>query len=309
MTNRERVLELILRQPGLTDEQIRRKTGIESHQQVNQICRNLAAQGVVIRRPGQEGLIVNLPIDPARSEEPVSAAPRVVISASWMPRQAEGSILRFDPSSTLIVLPCSGRKVRLYGGSSGRAVLDLLPESLAAELRAARQANMAAVHLDESVLGPALDVYDGTMYQIGRDSIRSLMVSGATVAIISGGYGVVLASESIGVYDQIFRASLWPHGLVGRCLAELARARRIREVVGLMAATTGYAKAFCSAPWGPTRAVLATPEPVRGAMVKAPRALGEALEVLAASHALLSDWRSSDGLSMEVVECRSLTRK
>ena len=299
MTNGERILELILRQPGLTDEQIRRKTGIEPHQQVNQICRKLATQGLVIRRPGREGLIVNLPGDPARSEEPVPAAPQVVMTASLVPRQAEGSIPAFDPNSTLIVLPCSARKVHPYGHWAGRAVLDLLPKSLAAELRTVRQANMTAVHLDESHLSAAADLYDGTLYRTGRDSTKSLNAAGATVVILSGGYGVVLADEPIGRYNQVFHPAMWPRRLIPRCLTAIAELIGATTIVGLLAGTSAYADVFRSTPW-PRPAALVTPERVAGAQVKAPRALGEVLRVLAEASTLPVGWRSSDGLSMEV---------
>lgn len=62
MRNRERVLVLVRSEPGgLTDSEIRQRTGIEPHQQVNQICRRLAEAGLIQRRSGREGRLINLP--------------------------------------------------------------------------------------------------------------------------------------------------------------------------------------------------------------------------------------------------------
>lgn len=62
-----------------------------------------------------------------------------------------------------------------------------------------------------------------------------------------------------------------------------------------MSATTNYAKVFRRAEWPSTveAVYLLTPEPVGGAMVKAPRAQGEALAAIATTGALLADWVST----------------
>ena len=53
MTNRERVLALLRSElVGLTDSEIRERTGTQPHQQVNQICRSLARAGLIERRAG-----------------------------------------------------------------------------------------------------------------------------------------------------------------------------------------------------------------------------------------------------------------
>ena len=45
MTNREKILEPIQQEPGLTDTEIRERTGIIPHQQVNGICREVEGKG------------------------------------------------------------------------------------------------------------------------------------------------------------------------------------------------------------------------------------------------------------------------
>src|SRR5207244_8799862 len=61
-TNRILVLNAIQAHPGLTDGELRNLTGVEPHQQVNQICRSLAAAGLTRRIPGADGRVINLPV-------------------------------------------------------------------------------------------------------------------------------------------------------------------------------------------------------------------------------------------------------
>ena len=70
MTNRERILALIRSNPmGLTDSEIRELTGIQPHQQVNQISRALEEAGHTKRIDGPKGRIINIP-NGARMPEP-----------------------------------------------------------------------------------------------------------------------------------------------------------------------------------------------------------------------------------------------
>ena len=304
MTNRDRVLAAIRSQPGMTDAQIRRSTGIEPHQQVNQICRGLAKQGYVLRRPGRDGRIINLPAE--SDDRSDSAAAR---HSETEPAPTTRTLVRgrpwsvsIDPVSTLLVIPCSAKKVMTRSAESGGSVLDSLPSALGSELAAARLQNATVARVDESQRTQAVDAYDGMVYRTGASGVRSLMSRGATVLIISGGYGLVFADETIGSYSQVFRPSMWQRQLVGRCISALAEARKVTHVVGLLSASTDYSKVFVAAPWNDRIGAvqLLTPErTTKGAQVKAPRAQGEALRWLARESAIDSEWRSSDGLRLE----------
>lgn len=314
MTDRERVLALLRSEPvGLTDSEIRERTGIEPHQQVNQICRSLAQAGLIERRAGPQGRLVNLPpaSRPATSLPVRGLAARpgsgslAQVSAG---RAAAHEMPRLSTSTTLFILPCSGSKRR--GGrrtaARGSSVLRALPRGLAAELRARRCENASRAKLDESALLPAAERYTGTLYQAAGDALDVLAGSGAGLLIISGGYGVVRPVEPIGWYDQPFRNAMWPNGLVARCLAACADATGATAVVALISATTQYARAFRTARW-PDRVehvLHVWPEPVAGAMVKAPRAQGEALQALSRDQPLPRGWTSSDGLGLQITRLR-----
>lgn len=157
--------------------------------------------------------------------------------------------------------------------------------------------------IDESTLARAIDRYDGTLYQVARSAIDELIRKGANVLILSGGYGIVLATEPIGMYDSEFRISMWPKRIVERCLATYAEKVALTKVVGVMSISTGYASVFRSTEWPShlSQVLLVSPERrTDGAMLKAPRAQGEALVTIARSGELTKEWRSSDGLAMEV---------
>jgi hypothetical protein len=59
LKNRDRILEFIERFPGRDDDKIAKGLGISPRQTVNQVCRTLAAQGVIDRRLGPDGKLVN----------------------------------------------------------------------------------------------------------------------------------------------------------------------------------------------------------------------------------------------------------
>ena len=156
--------------------------------------------------------------------------------------------------------------------------------------------------VDESVLRSAVERYDGHFYDSGRSAIEALLDRSAEVLIVSGGYGLVLPDEAIGDYNCEFQPKMWPDRLIERCLAAMVVESGIKQVVGVMSATTNYAKVFRRTMWSSTveSVHLLTPESVDGARVYGPRAQGEALATIAEIGALPADWTSIDGLAMEV---------
>lgn len=151
MTNTDVVLAAIRQRPGATDGELRVLTGVEPHQQVNQICRRLAQQGVTERRPRQDGLLGNIPLGSApgssvehpptrrtrrtwRFEDPGGTRAELPSSSS------QGVSLLPPPRSALILTPCFGEKD--IGGrpaSDGApSIAGLLSPGIASQLLDAR---------------------------------------------------------------------------------------------------------------------------------------------------------------------------
>ncbi len=214
-----------------------------------------------------------------------------------------GEVPQLSLSRTMFVLPCSGRKSRSASPSQGPSIVDCLSGEVARDLVTQRVRNAERAGVDQSTLARAIDRYDGTLYEIARFAIDELIANGAHVLVLSGGYGVVLAAEPIGKYEARFRNSMWRDRVVECCLAEYSSKPVITTVVGILSGSTGYAQAFRRTRWPSTlsQVLLVTPQRGTGAMVKAPRAQGEALVTIAASGKLGERWRSSDDLAMEVV--------
>ena len=85
-------------------------------------------------------------------------------------------------------------------------------------------------------------------------------------------------------------------------LRNYSRRFGIRSVRALVSLTTSYRKVIEATPWnkaGVGDVVILSPEAVPGAMVKAPRAQGEALVALVEGR-LTSEWRSTDGLGLVI---------
>jgi hypothetical protein len=201
---------------------------------------------------------------------------------------------------SLMIVPCSGGK--RSGGSAtvqGPSTLDVLPSDLGSALRNARNRLAASANLDESLLLPAWRRYTGNFYKASGASLADAVVGNVPVVIISGGYGVVLADEPIGMYGQRFSLSDWPSGLLERCLLALAKHFGVTQVVSFCAHTTGYSKLLRRVPWrtGGIDAIAISPylEHAGGAQVFVPRASGEALSAFLAGR-LTAGWRSSDGV-------------
>ena len=116
MTNRERVLALVHSEPaGLTDSEIRGRTGLQSHQQINQICRSLAQAGLIERRAGPQGRLVNFPpgsipksSPPGRRLEGRTSSGKPSHERSGAADAAEIPCLLI--STTLFIIPCSGSR-------------------------------------------------------------------------------------------------------------------------------------------------------------------------------------------------------
>lgn len=109
MTNADKILAAIRSSAGLTDSDLRTRTGVQPHQQVNQICRKLEAQGFVDRRMRPDGRIGNWP----RESKTTLYRPSVVSAQNGMttnvvvpvPRDASKSSrprLRIKPDETPI---------------------------------------------------------------------------------------------------------------------------------------------------------------------------------------------------------------
>lgn len=187
-------------------------------------------------------------------------------------------------------------------GHQTGVLLDDLPIELAHRLVLARKAVAAKAHLDEATLMPAWRRNAGTLYQSAFPTSdgSNLHPSLRHLLILAGGYGTLRASDPIGIYDLAMREVLWPLRLLQEVIEAYARYHDLHRAVAFASETTDYAKVLRKVGWrtvGVTDAVLLSPLPSTGAMVKAPRAIGEALRA-SVTEGLADSWRSSDGLGL-----------
>jgi hypothetical protein len=290
VTNAERILQALRTHGPLSDGELLDLTGVRPHQQVNQICLGLERSGLLTRQHGPSGRIVNVlvgstppQVAPKRRwfasergagpEIPRRERPEPVPVAS-IPEPAD----RLECADAMFIVQCSSAKAS--GGQateSGPHITELLPRKLADRLANARAALHASSGMDESRWMPAAQRYTGTQYVSSSSAIRK---HASPLVILSGGYGLVLGDEPIGMYDQEFKLSRWPRGLLQDCLLAVCPSLRVNRVRAFCAATTGYGELVRSVPWPKKMDVyLISPDMAGrgGAQVLVPRALGEAL--------------------------------
>jgi hypothetical protein len=157
---------------------------------------------------------------------------------------------------TLLVIPCSGAKRPGYKSTAPRSILSALDPANAVALANARQALSQIASINEETVMPAYLRYHGQLYQQCSASIGRVITTGQRVLIVSGGYGLLVADEPIGLYDKRFALSDWPMGLLETCIEDYTRHEEIRSVIAVMSDTTGYAKLVRSVNW--KRAALTT---------------------------------------------------
>ena len=316
MTNADLIVTALKRAPGLDDDELSRKSGVEPRQTVNQICRHLESKGLIRRVVGQRGKIVsNLIGDTENSElhrtkvkqtpsTPRSARAKSTRVKSGKPIPDAACIIP-NRRKTLIIIPCSGAKVIVpKGKAAGRSILNDLHPDLKLKLSEARHGVASRALLDERTLVPAWQRYRGSLYQAAHDELGKYLNGGnGHIVVVSGGYGLVLADEPIGIYNAMFKKSWWPRGLLEEVLLEYAKEHDVKHVRALASTTTEYRKLIKGVSWatlGIEDAWLLTPKPAPGAMVKSPRAQGEALAAMLRGE-LTNRWISSDGLCLHAV--------
>jgi hypothetical protein len=211
-----------------------------------------------------------------------------------------------DQRRTLFVITCSKAKAAATEQSIGPSILDRLPADIADELAATRHRIAPLARINERSTVPAWRRYAGGFYGLASPVLRDAAGDGAHVLILSGGYGVVLATEPIGDYDRPFHPGDWPDLLVPRCLAAYAERFDLASVVAVAARSTNYAAAIRRVRWPAnvgTRVLISPDHAGGGAQAVVPRAAGEAFRELWRG-GLTDRWRDSKGTPMRVEQLR-----
>lgn len=307
-THAERIVELLEKSPQLDDDEIAKTLLIEPRQTVNQICNRLAKNGVLRREIGPRGKIVNGLVGGCHSRTP--RAPKKPGGSSQQKQTTRRSVGRtLNPPAldkTLVIIPCCKAKQDRFGYcDGGPSITDSLPIDLVQELQGARRAAAPKAQVDEKTLVPAYQRYDGALYQYsGREAIGKLLQAGARVVVLSGGYGLILAAEPIGMYEGALKPAWWPQKILQRCLVAYAKRHKIEFVRAFASATSPYRTVLDRVDWQSADigdAMLLTPQVVLGGVLKSPATIGETLLALG-NGMLTTDWQSSFGLRLDVFE-------
>lgn len=313
MRNSDRLIAEIERRPGSTDHELRAATGVEPHQQVNQICRRLADQGRIVRRLRSDGRVGNFPLGASTAQASADGGPpcSVAVETDWSQFGRGGrDRSRFvgpplpPPGSSVVVVPCS--KAKRSGGVPGTGSLrlvDRLPDATRDALLASREVQAGSVRLDETLLMPAVTRYDGHLYRVAGHAMREATLAGRSILVLSGFYGVVDALDPIGTYERALHTADWPAGVLEGALIDAVRSCGHRDAVVFCSQSTNYATVVRRARWTRSglRCWLVSPDADGrgGAQRSVPKATGEAIVAFLEGR-LDADWSSSEGLALTI---------
>jgi hypothetical protein len=305
-TSKQRIMEALRRWPGLDDDLLARQSDVQPRQQVNQICRRLERQGVIRRVVGPNGKIGNWltgATAPEATRAPASVKTLAQDTSSKRSHESREYALDTVLQAALIVIPCSKSKEPWIGAQeTGFSILDDLPIDLGTRLRSAREAMRAFAKVDETSLVAAWKRYSGSLYKSAASSLRTVDRNGLHLLILSGGYGLVRYDEPIGNYEARFHVSDWPRGLLEEAIIQYVRRHNLTSVRAIASSSTDYFKLLRQVRWRDARVsdvLLMSPQATQGAMIRSPRAQGEALGALLHGR-MTSSWVSSDGLRMDI---------
>jgi hypothetical protein len=300
-THADRIMALLARSPGLNDDEIAKELSIEPRQTVNQVCRRLAARGVLERTTGRTGKIINTHTGTSATPERKPVSPP---APARSPTKGKGKVLtpkRLEES--LLVIPCSKRKAK-DGAACERvaSLADRLPPALAAELQEARRNVAQKILIDEVALMPAWRRYDGSLYRMAHYALGDLLAEGMHIIILSGGYGALLAEEPIGEYNMALKPSWWPNRLLPRVLLAYAKSHGVSSVRAFASVTSPYFRVLSAVRWGEAGvrdAMLLAPEAQPGGTLRSPASMGQAIVALR-NRDLHAGWQSSYGLELDI---------
>lgn len=126
MTNQERILRALRLAPEpLDDDELSNRAGVRPRQTVNQVCRRLAADGVIVRLLGRSGKIVNSLVDqaPAPAADPVAT----LHGESPLRESSERPVATVHPGSSTVQRSAEAVMLAALGADLG---IELAPRRL-----------------------------------------------------------------------------------------------------------------------------------------------------------------------------------
>lgn len=164
----------------------------------------------------------------------------------------------WSPSSkTLYIIPCSKIKEEFTIPTAGPNLSEFLSTDLKQALSALQADKMHALektgNLNREITYPAYKGYRGELYNEARPALEKSVSSNGHILIISGAYGLVLATETICKYEAEFVSQDWQSpkfqkNILGEAIIEYSKKNKLTHV---RAVVTGgrYAKFVKSIPW------------------------------------------------------------
>ena len=165
----------------------------------------------------------------------------------------------WSPSSrTLYIIPCAARKNNFSIPTTSPSLSEFLSTDLNQAFSALQTGRIQALektgNFNKEITYPAYNGYKGYLYNEARPALEKAVSSNAHILIISGAYGLVLATETICWYEAQFDSKNWQSpnaqkNILGEAVIEYSKKNDLTHVRALVTTGTQYEQFVRSIGW------------------------------------------------------------
>ena len=181
------------------------------------------------------------------------------MTSSSLSKNKKRELNLWSPSSrTLYIIPCAARKNNFSIPTTSPSLSEFLSTDLNQAFSALQTGRIQALEktgkFNKEITYPAYKGFKGYLYNEARPALEKAVSSKAHILIISGAYGLVLATETICWYEAQFDSENWQSpnaqkNILGEAVIEYSKKNDLTHVRALVTTGTPYEQFVRSVGW------------------------------------------------------------